>query len=102
MAKLSKLSRTKPIETAVEGVFIRNLPAKVVEDKFGNLQSTVDGDQEAMIVTLFTDLICDADGKPFEDCSTFEDITSALSVLDIQGIIAAIPDALTPSSTTGK
>jgi hypothetical protein len=102
MAKLSKISRTKPIKTSVEGVFIRNLPAKVVEEKFGSVHAMEDGNQEAMVLSIFTDLICDEDGNAFEDCATFDDISASLSVLDIQTIIAAIPEALSPSTTTGK
>ena len=103
MAKLSKIANTKPIALSFEGVYIRNLPAKVIDDKFGNIQEKLAEDQEAVIVSLFTDLICDEDGTPFEDCSTFDEITAALSVSDIHQIVSAIPEALSPSATnSGK
>lgn len=103
MAKLSKVSNTKPIPLSFEGVFIRNLPAKAIEDKFGNIGSDLQEDQEAMIVAIFTDLICDEKGDKFEGCDTLGEITSALSTMDIQAIMTAIPKALSPDVVnTGK
>ena len=101
MAKLSKISNSKPIALSVEGVFIKNLPAKAIDEKFGNIQEKLVADQEGVIVSLFTDLICDEDGNQFEDCDTFDKITEALSILDIQTIVAAIPKALMPNVTGG-
>ena len=98
MAKLSKISNKKPIPLSVEGVFIRNLPAKVIDEKFGNIQEKLEKDQEGVILSLFTDLICDEDGNNFEDCDTFDKITEALSILDIQTIVGAIPKALMPNA----
>lgn len=97
MAKLSKLSSNKPIPLSVEGVFIRNLPAKVIDQKFGNIQERLQEDQEGVIVSLFRDLICDENGEAFEDCETFDQITEALSVVDIQTILLAVPKALVPN-----
>lgn len=103
MAKLSKVSNKKPIPLSVKGVFIKNLPAKTIDEKFGNIQEKLEQDQEAVIVSLFTDLICDEDGNQFEDCLTFDDIAAALSILDIQSIVAAIPKALMPDAiASGK
>jgi len=103
MAKLSKVSNKKPIPLSVDGVFIKNLPAKTIDEKFGNIQEKLAQDQEAVIVSLFTDLICDEDGNQFEDCGTFDEIASALSILDIQSIVAAIPNALVPDPiSSGK
>lgn len=99
MAKLSKIANKKPIALSVEGVFIKNLPAKIIDEKFGNIQEKMAEDQAAVIVSLFTDLICDEDGNQFEDCDTFDKITEVLSVLDIQVIIQAIPKALMPDVT---
>ena len=96
MAKLNSVSNKKPIPLSVEGVFIRNLPAKAIDEKFGNIQQRMEEDQEAVILSLFTDLICDGEGNQFEDCQTFDDITSNLSILDIQSIILAIPKSLAP------
>jgi hypothetical protein len=103
MAKLSKISNKKPIALSVEGVFVRNLPAKVIDEKFGNIQEKLEKDQEGVILSLFTDLICDEDGNNFEDCDTFDKITEALSILDIQTILGAIPKALMPNAAeSGK
>ena len=103
MAKLSKLAGKKPIPLSFEGVFIKNLPAKVIEEKFGDVEGKMQKDQEAVIVDLFTNLICDKDGKPFEDCTDFDSIVSVLSVTDIHSIVSAIPEALAPSpKTLGK
>jgi hypothetical protein len=103
MAKLGKVSNRKPIPLSFDGVFIRNLPAKVIEDKFGNIGSDLQEDQEKMIVAIFTDLICDEKGDKFEGCDTLEEITSVLSIMDIQAIVSAIPSALAPDPvTTGK
>ena len=102
MAKLSSVANIKPIPLDIEGVYVRNLPAKVVDDKFGRINLDIEDDQQAVIVSLFTDLICDADGNMFEDCDTFESITSSLSVMDIQAIVEAIPQAIAPTSNRGK
>tara|TARA_R110000764_G_scaffold47303_1_gene105743 strand:- start:307 stop:615 length:309 start_codon:yes stop_codon:yes gene_type:complete len=102
MAKLSSVANKKPIALDIEGVYVRNLPAKIVDDKFGRINLDLEDDQQAVIVSLFTDLICDADGNNFEDCETFESITSSLSVMDIQAIVEAIPQAIAPSANRGK
>ena len=102
MAKLSSVANKKPIALDIDGVFVRNLPAKIVDDKFGRINLDLEDDQQAVIVSLFTDLICDADGNNFEDCETFESITSSLSVMDIQAIVEAIPQAIAPSANRGK
>lgn len=103
MAKLSTVANNKPIALSVEGVFIRNLPAKVIDMKFNSIATDIEKDQEAVIVSIFNDLICDADGNNFEDCGTFDEITSVLSVMDIQRIMEAIPEAISPSvSNEGK
>lgn len=101
MAKLSKISSNKPVALSVEGVYIHNLPAKAIDEKFGNIQQKLEEDQASVIVSLFTDLICDEDGNQFEDCDTFDKITEALSILDIQMIVKAIPEALAPNAVTG-
>ena len=102
MAKLSSVSNKKPIALDIDGVYVRNLPAKLIDDKFGRINLDIEDDQQAVIVSLFTDLICDADGNMFEDCDTFESITSSLSVMDIQAIVEAIPQAIAPTSNRGK
>lgn len=103
MAKLSKIANTKPIALSFDGVYIKNLPAKVIEEQFGDIESKLAENPEAVIVSLFTDLICDEAGEAFEDCGTFGEITAVLSITDIHGIISAIPEALSPSATnSGK
>jgi hypothetical protein len=103
MAKLSSVSNTKPIALSFPGVFIRNLPAKVIDIKFGNISKDIEEDQEAVIVMVFNDLLCDEAGAGFEDCGSFDEITSSLSVSDIHSIMNAIPEALAPNgSTEGK
>ena len=87
MAKLSSVANKKPIALDIDGVFVRNLPAKIVDDKFGRINLDLEDDQQAVIVSLFTDLICDADGNNFED---------------IQAIVEAIPQAIAPSANRGK
>lgn len=98
MAKLSKLINNKPIALSVDGMFVRNLPAKVVQEKFGNINEDLAKDQEAVIVSLFTDLLCDENGEVFEDCGSFDEITSILSVADLHKIVSAIPEALSPNA----
>tara|TARA_B110000858_G_scaffold55789_1_gene64837 strand:+ start:2548 stop:2859 length:312 start_codon:yes stop_codon:yes gene_type:complete len=98
MAKLSKLVSNKPIALSVDGMFVRNLPAKVVQEKFGNINEDLAKDQEAVIVSLFTELLCDENGDVFEDCGSFDEITSILSVVDIHRIVLAIPEAISPSA----
>ena len=72
MAKLASIANTKPIALSVEGVFIKNLPAKIIDVKFGNIAKDIEKDQEAVIVSLFQDLLCDEDGDAFEDCGSFD------------------------------
>ena len=102
MAKLSKLVNTKPIALEVDGVFVRNLPAKQVEEQFGNIQLQMETDPEAVISSLFKDLICDEDGVAFEDCDSFDAITSVLPMNTIHAILNAIPKALMPSDANVK
>jgi hypothetical protein len=97
MTKLSKISNSKPIPLAVEGVFMHNLPAKALEEKFGNIQESLRVDQEGVLVSIFTGLVCDEHGEPFEDCGTAEEILSALSIKDIQDILHAVTKALVPN-----
>lgn len=102
MAKISNVLGRKPIPTEVEGVYISDLPAKEVDEKFGDLQELMEKDHEKAITLLFTDLICDENGERFEDCQTFEDITENLSVRALHTIINAIPSALTPEQKLEK
>ena len=102
MAKLGKLVSTKPIALDVDGVFVRNLPAKQVEEKFGNIQAQMETDPENVIASLFKNLICDEDGEAFEDCDSFDAITEVLPMNTIHAIMNAIPKALMPSESNVK
>ena len=102
MAKLSKLVSTKPIALEVDGVYVRNLPAKQVDEQFGNIQEQLETDPEAVIARLFKDLICDEDGVAFEDCDSFEAITAILPMNTIHSILNAVPKALMPSESNVK
>tara|TARA_R110000824_G_scaffold44036_3_gene128449 strand:+ start:881 stop:1192 length:312 start_codon:yes stop_codon:yes gene_type:complete len=102
MAKLSSIANTTPIALSVPGVFVRNVPAKVIDDKFGNIAADLEKDQEAVIVSLFTDLLCDEDGAAFEGCGTFDEIAEVLSIGDIHAIMAAIPVALAPNEDAAE
>lgn len=102
MAKLSDVRDNKPIPLSVDGMFINNLPAKEMEEKFGNIQQSLLEDQNSVLVAIFSDLICDSEGKPFEDCSTPDEIMAVLSVKDIQAILYAVTKALSPDATGGK
>ena len=102
MAKIANIIKFKPIPLTVEGIFIRDLPAKEIEDKFGDMAKELQEAPENVITRLFTDLLCDEAGEAFEDCQTFEGITESLSVAAINDIINAIPVAMMPNASDGK
>ncbi len=98
MAKLSKVKNNKPIPIGVEGIFIHNMPAKQMQDIFGGVNERLSDEPEAVIVELFTKLICDEGGHKFEDVDTYEEILSVLSLKDIQEIVAGISEAMNPNA----
>lgn len=102
MAKLTNVIERKPIPLSVNGVYIRDLPAKEIEAKFGNIAEEMQEKPEETITLLFNDLICDGEGETFDDVATFEEITDNLSVRAIHEIINAIPEALVPGDASGK
>ena len=74
MARLSKVKNNSPIPIGVEGIFIHNMPAKQMQDIFGGVNERLSDEPEAVIVELFTKLICDEGGHKFEDVDTYEEI----------------------------
>ena len=98
MAKLSKVKSKKPIPIGVEGIFINNLPVKVLQDLFGDITERLKDDPNTVVVELFTKLICDDNGDAFEDIGSYEDIIAVLSVKDIQDIMAGIAGTMNPSA----
>lgn len=98
MAQLSKLKSKKPIPIGVDGIFIHNMPAKQMQDIFGNMEERLTNEPENVIVELFNKLICDSDGDTFEDVATYEAILEVLSLKDIQEIIVGIGEAMNPNA----
>ena len=92
--KISSLFSNKPIQTEIDGIYIQDLPAKEVEESFGSIDDLLKENPEEGITKLFTDLICDAEGQPFEDCQTYDGITANLSIANIRKIVDAAGKAL--------
>lgn len=99
MAKLSKLKNRKPLYIGIDGIFIQNMPAKQMQDLFGNMETRLGEEPEVVVVDLFSKLICDEEGNAFEDVSTYDEIISALSMKDIQEIMTAITTTVSPSGS---
>jgi hypothetical protein len=98
MAQLSKLKNNKPIPIGVEGIFIHNMPAKQMQDIFGNMNERLKTEPETVILELFTKLICDDKGETFEDVATYDAILEVLSLKDIQEIMTGIAETMNPST----
>ena len=98
MAKLAKFKNNKPLPIGVEGIFIHNMPAKKMQDIFGSINERIKTEPEVVVVELFTKLICDDKGDPFEDVGTYEDILEVLSVKDIQEIMSSIAETINPNA----
>ena len=98
MAKLSKVKSKKPIPIGVEGIYINNLPVKVLQELFGDITERLKYDPNTVVVELFTKLICDDNGDAFEDIGSYEDIIAVLSVKDIQEIMSGIAGTMNPSA----
>ena len=98
MAKLSKFKKNKPIPIGVDGIYIHNLPAKVMQDTFGGINDKAQTDPEAVVVELFNTLVCDENGDAFEDVGTYDDIMSVLSLKDIQEIMQGIAETINPGA----
>jgi len=98
MAKLAKFKNNKPLPIGVEGIFIHNMPAKKMQDIFGSINERIKTEPDVVVVELFTKLICDDKGEPFEDVGTYEDILEVLSVKDIQEIMSSIAETINPNA----
>jgi hypothetical protein len=98
MAQLSKVKNNKPIPIGVEGIFIHNMPAKQMQDIFGNMNERLKTEPETVILELFTKLICDDKGETFEDVATYDAILEVLSLKDIQEIMTGIAETMNPSN----
>jgi hypothetical protein len=98
MAQLSKLKNNKPIPIGVDGIFIHNMPAKQMQDIFGNMNERLKTEPETVILELFTKLICDDKGETFEDVATYDAILEVLSLKDIQEIMTGIAETMNPSN----
>jgi len=98
MAKLSNTKNNKPIPIGTEGIYIHNMPAKQMQDIFGVSNERLAEDPEAVVVELFTKLVCDSDGEQFEDVGTYEAILEVLSLKDIQEITRGIAEAMNPNA----
>jgi hypothetical protein len=98
MAQLSKVKNNKPIPIGVEGIFIHNMPAKQMQDIFGNMNERLKTEPETVILELFTKLICDDKGETFEDVATYDSILDVLSLKDIQEIMTGIAETMNPSN----
>jgi hypothetical protein len=98
MAQLSKVKNNKPIPIGVDGIFIHNMPAKQMQDIFGNMNERLKTEPETVILELFTKLICDDKGETFEDVATYDAILEVLSLKDIQEIMTGIAETMNPSN----
>ena len=98
MAKLGKVKNSKPLSFGVDGVFIKNIPAKRMQQMFGNIEEKLANEPEGVVVELFNELICDEDGAAFEDVGTYDAITEVLSVTDIREIMEAIAETMNPNA----
>ena len=98
MAQLSKVKNNKPIPIGVDGIFIHNMPAKQMQDIFGNMNERLKTEPETVILELFTKLICDDKGETFEDVATYDSILEVLSLKDIQEIMTGIAETMNPSN----
>lgn len=98
MAQISKLRDSKPLPTDIKGIYIHNLPAKRMQDLFGDLETRLANDPEVVVVQMFNELVCDEDGNTFEDVATYDQIMSALSIKDIQDIMRAIAATVNPAA----
>lgn len=98
MAKLGKVKSSKPLSIGIDGVFIKNMPAKRMQDLFGNIDERLKSEPEGVVVELFNELICDDSGDVFEDVATYEAILDVLSIKDIRDIMEAIAETMNPNA----
>ena len=101
MTKLSSTLKKKSpiIPTAIEGLFVRDLPVKQMQSRFSTVETDLKEDPEGTIVKMFQELICDADGNVFEDVDNYEQIAEAFSVRQITTVLEQLTIALNPQSS---
>lgn len=90
-------NRVLPLDIDAE-VYVRDLPTKQMQAVFGTLEEDMKEKPEETILKLFTDVICDKDGKKFEGFKTYEDLEEALSLRFLTDVISAIPVAIVPGA----
>lgn len=105
MSKLGDIVKDKiiPLES-LPGVYVRDLPAKQVEELFKSAPKEAIDNEEVneessdFISRIFQELICDADAKVFEDLvdADAEKISSLLSLNVMWSIMKEAPEALLP------
>ena len=88
----SVLTRTVP--TSVDGVHVQDLTIA----EFEALSKVIDGlEGAAFVLALFERVIRDADGEPFEDVRSIEDVEH-IGVASLRRIVEATLETLAPSS----
>lgn len=98
MAQLSKVRNSKPLPIGIDSVYIKNLPAKRMQELFGSIETRITQDPEVVIVELFNELICDENGDVFDDVATYDDIMGAVSIKDIHEIMNGIATTVNPTA----
>ncbi|WP_069299891.1 hypothetical protein [Neptunicoccus sediminis] len=98
MSKLSNIVNRKPLATSFEGLFVRDLSLKQIEQDFSNLQAELEQDAPKAIVKVFVGLLCDENGESFEDVQDWESIQELFSNTTIAAIMEEVGDALNPNS----
>jgi hypothetical protein len=102
MARLSDVIKSGPIETKFNGLYILNLPMKEMENRFGDFEKKLQDEPEETIVNMFQNLICDENGEMFDDVESWDQITGIFSQLQIQEIMIAVGEALSPQAQDEK
>lgn len=98
MAQLSKVRNSKPLPIGIDGIYIKNLPAKHMQELFGSIEARLAEDPEVVIVELFNELICDEKGDVFDDVATYDEIIGAVSLKDIYEIMSGIATTVNPTA----
>ena len=98
MAQLSAIVTRRPIETAFDGLFVRDLPMKDMTDKFGNLETDLQDNPQDTITKVFVELLCDENGESFEDATNWEDINAMFSMSNLTAIMQEVSNALNPNA----
>ena len=101
MAKLNKIIKPSliPLVSEFEGLYVRDLPAKQLQERFVNIQKDMEDKPNETIVALFSNLICDETGETIDEFQNEELILDNLSVKQIQGLLESLILAVTPKGT---